>query len=148
MAPAIAAAYGDVVATPEAADIAILRMGTPYEPREGFLESRFHAGDLEFKGEAKQHILDVMRKAPTVVDMYLERPAVIPEMAAGAAALLGNFGASDAAVLDVIFGRFAPQGRLPFELPASMDAVRQQKEDLPHDSARPLFPFGFGLRYG
>jgi beta-glucosidase len=147
IAPAVAAAFGDVVATPEEADIAILRIGTPYEPREGFLESFFHAGDLDFKGEARQHILDVLSKVPTVVDIYLERPAVIPEIAAGAAALLGNFGASDAAVLDVIFGRFAPQGRLPFELPSSMDAVRAQKEDLPCDSENPLFPIGFGLRY-
>jgi beta-glucosidase len=60
---------------------------------------------------------------------------------------LAEFGASDAAVLDVIFGRFNPSGRLPFELPASMEAVRQQKEDLPHDSLNPLFPFGFGLSY-
>lgn len=147
VAPAIAAQYGEVVATPEEADIAILRIGTPYEPREGFLESLFHAGDLDFKGEALQRILDVLRKTPTVVDIYLERPAVIPEIAAGAAALLGNFGANDAAVLDVIFGRFAPQGRLPFELPASMDAVRRQKEDVPHDSESPLFAFGFGLSY-
>ena len=62
-------------------------------------------------------------------------------------ALLANFGASDAALLDVIFGRFAPTGRLPFELPSSMKAVRAQKEDVPHDSADPLFAFGHGLRY-
>lgn len=147
IAPAVAAAYGDVVATPEEADIAIIRINTPYEPREGFLESLFHAGDLDFKDEARQHILDVLSKVPTIVDIYLERPAVIPEIAADAVALLGNFGASDAAVLDVIFGRVAPAGKLPFELPSSMDAVRRQKEDVPHDSENPLFPFGFGLRY-
>jgi beta-glucosidase len=28
-----------------------------------------------------------------------------------------------------------------------MEAVRNQKEDMPHDSKDPLFPFGFGLRY-
>jgi len=28
-----------------------------------------------------------------------------------------------------------------------MDAVRNQKEDVPYDSEKPLFPFGFGLRY-
>jgi beta-glucosidase len=60
---------------------------------------------------------------------------------------LGDFGASDAAVLDVIFGRFAPCGKLPFELPSSMQAVKRQKEDVPHDSENPLFPFGHGLTY-
>ncbi|MFZ0547232.1 MAG: glycoside hydrolase family 3 C-terminal domain-containing protein, partial [Candidatus Promineifilaceae bacterium] len=61
--------------------------------------------------------------------------------------LLADFGASDAAVLDVIFGRARPEGKLPFELPSSMTAVRNQKEDLPHDSENPLYPFGFGLSY-
>jgi beta-glucosidase len=72
---------------------------------------------------------------------------VIPEIAARSAALLANFGASDAAVLDVIFGRFAPSGKLPFELPSSMAAVRRQKPDVPYDSENPLFPFGHGLTY-
>ena len=44
-------------------------------------------------------------------------------------------------------GRFAPAGKLPFELPSSMDAVRRQKEDVPYDSEQPLFPFGYGLTY-
>ncbi len=73
--------------------------------------------------------------------------AVIPEIAAESAALIANFGANDAAVLDVIFGRFAPTGKLPFELPSSMEAVRNQKEDVPYDSEHPLFPFGYGLTY-
>jgi beta-glucosidase len=28
-----------------------------------------------------------------------------------------------------------------------MEAVRQQKEDVPYDSEDPLFEFGFGLTY-
>jgi beta-glucosidase len=47
----------------------------------------------------------------------------------------------------VVFGRVAPEGTLPFELPSSMEAVRQQKSDVPYDSENPLFPFGYGLRY-
>jgi len=50
-------------------------------------------------------------------------------------------------VLDVVFGRFMPSGKLPFEMPSSMDAVRRQKEDLPYDSEDPLFPFGHGFTY-
>ena len=88
-----------------------------------------------------------MRAKPAVIDVYLDRPAVIPELAEGAAALLGSFGASDQALLDVLFGRFAPSGKLPFELPSSMEAVERQKEDLPYDSENPLFEFGFGLSY-
>jgi beta-glucosidase len=50
-------------------------------------------------------------------------------------------------VLDIIFGKFKPQGKLPFELPLSMDAVKKQKEDVPYDSENPLFEFGHGLSY-
>ena len=71
----------------------------------------------------------------------------MPEIADASAGLFGSFGSSDAAVLDVVFGRAAPGGKLPFELPSSMDAVIAQKSDAPYDSADPLYPFGFGLTY-
>ena len=89
-----------------------------------------------------------MRTKPVVVAIHLDRPYVIPEIARESAALLATFGASDEAVLDVVTGSFAPTGKLPFELPSSMDAVRAQKEDVAFDSAQPLFPFGAGLTYG
>ncbi len=143
-----AARYGDVVASPEAADLAIIRIATPYEPRNGdFLEQFFHAGDLDFKSPEKERLLALLGKVPTIVDIYLERGAVIPEIAAQAAGLLADFGASDAAVLDVIFGRFAPTGRLPFEMPSSMEAARAQAPDLPGDSIDPVFRAGHGLSY-
>jgi beta-glucosidase len=148
VAAEIAGHYGEVVTDLAAADLAILRIETPYQPREGnFLERMFHAGDLDFKGEALARILNIVGQKPTIVVIHLDRPAVIPEIAAQAVALLGEFGASDEAVLDVIFGRFSPVGKLPFELPSSMEAVRQQHPDLPHDSANPLFGFGVGLSY-
>ncbi len=82
-----------------------------------------------------------------MVDIYLDRPAVIPEIAAASKGLLANFGASDEALLDVIFGKVNPSAKLPFEMPSSMEAVRNQKEDVPYDSENPLFSFGFGLSY-
>jgi beta-glucosidase len=148
IAPGIAAAYGQVVETIEEADLAILRLQAPYEPRNAsFLERLFHAGDLDFKEPEKSRILAILARVPTIVDIYLDRPAVIPEIAARAAGLLANFGAADAALLDVIFGRTAPSGKLPFELPSALDAVRRQQPDVPYDSENPLFPFGHGLTY-
>ena len=145
--PEVAARYGEVVDDLSQADFAILRLRTPYEKRKGLLEAYFHAGDLDFKGKEKERILAVLSKVPTIVDIYLERPAVIPEIAEKSAALLGNIGANDAALFDILFDKFKPVGKLPFELPSSMEAVRKQKEDLPYDSENPVYPFGHGLTY-
>ncbi|HLK27813.1 MAG TPA: glycoside hydrolase family 3 N-terminal domain-containing protein [Puia sp.] len=147
--PKVAAQYGTVVDKPENADIAILRLNTPYYPVESpiMMARMFHHGDLDFKGSEKDSILQLLNKVPTIVDIYLDRPAVIPEISAKAKGLLADFGASDAAVLDVIFGKYKPGGHLPIELPSSMEAVRNQKEDVPYDSKDPLYKFGFGLSY-
>jgi beta-glucosidase len=107
----------------------------------------FHHGDLDFKGEAKAEILSLLKAVPTIVILYLDRPAVIPEISAMAKALLAEYGTSDPAVLDVVFGKANPEGKLPFELPSSMEAVRNQKTDVPYDSENPLYHFGFGLSY-
>ncbi|HUB59720.1 MAG TPA: glycoside hydrolase family 3 N-terminal domain-containing protein [Puia sp.] len=146
---AVAAKYGTVVSKPEQADIAILRLKTPFVPVNSpiTMARMFHHGDLDFKGKEKDSILQLLNKVPTIVDIYLDRPAVIPEISAKAKGLLADFGASDAAVLDVIFGKARPLGHLPIELPSSMAAVRAQKEDVPYDSKDPLYKFGFGLSY-
>jgi beta-glucosidase len=62
-----------------------------------------------------------------------------------ASALVVNFGASDAALLDALTGRVAPRGRLPVELPRSMAAVRESRPDVPSDTRHPLYPVGAGL---
>jgi beta-glucosidase len=144
----IVSRYADVVETPQEADFAILRLRTPWRPMgKGFLEKIFHQGDLDFEDEEKARILQILDAVPTVVDIYLERGAVIPEIAERCAALLADFNVNDDAVLDVVFGKFNPGGKLPFEMPRSMEAVRAQKEDVPYDSENPLFPFGHGLSY-
>ncbi|MEO8289077.1 MAG: glycoside hydrolase family 3 N-terminal domain-containing protein [Chloroflexota bacterium] len=148
MDPEVASRYGEVVASLDDADLAILRLQAPYQQRDGgFLERLFHAGDLDFAPHERDRILAIMQKKPTIVGIYLDRAAVIPEIAEASDALLADFGANDAALLDIIFGKFNPSGKLPFELPSSMEAVRKQKEDVPYDSENPLFPFGHGLTY-
>lgn len=150
MDSATVAQYATVVQIPAEADFAILRLKTPWYPVETLnpFARGFHHGDLDFKGEAKANILKVLEAVPTIVDLYLDRPAVIPEIAAKSKALIANYGASDHSVCEVLFGNNAPKGKLPFELPSSMEAVRKQKTDVPYDSENPLFAFGFGLQYG
>ncbi|GCD97549.1 glycoside hydrolase family 3 protein [Embleya hyalina] len=143
----VAAGYGTVVATPEEADVAIVRVKTPFEPREGGFEQFFHAGSLEFDTVELAAVLELCATVPTVVDVYLERPAVLPEIAEAAAALVANYGCADGPLLDALFGRVRPEGNLPFELPRSMADVRAQRSDVPRDGKDPVFPFGHGLRY-
>lgn len=142
-----AAEYGTVVATPEEADVAIVRLRTPYDERPGFFQSFFHSGTLAFGDAELARILDLCAKVPTVVDIYLERPAVIPEIADGSAALVANYGAADGPLLDVLFGRRSPEGKLPFQLPRSMADVERQRSDVPSDGADAVFEFGHGLSY-
>ena len=78
--------------------------------------------------------------------MNLERPAVIPKINAATQALIGDFDCSDEIIMELIFGQFQPSGQMPFELPSSLEAVQQQKEDVPYDSKNPLYPFGAGLQ--
>ena len=139
--------YGEIVNDPRDADLAIVRIYAPYYPHDGFLDSRFHSGDLNFKNEQKQHLLDLMDAVPTIVDIYLDRAAVIPEIAEKSAALVANFGATDEVLMELLWGKYAPTGKLPFEMPRSMKAVEEQFEDVPYDSENPLFSFGDGLTY-
>jgi beta-glucosidase len=149
--PILAASYGTIVNDPKQADIAIIRIQTPNYPipeaRGNFIAQMFHWGDLDFKGQSLDDIISIEKAVPTVVDIYLDRPAVIPEINQYAKALIGSFGSSDAALHEVVFGKYKPGGHLPIELPSSMDAVHNQKEDMPYDSKDPLYKFGFGLSY-
>jgi beta-glucosidase len=141
----IASKHGQVVEGPADADLAILRLRTPHEPRSSKFESYFPSGPLDFPEEQLKQILDLLDAVPTIVCINLERAAVLPEIAERAAVLIADYGASDAALLDVVFGRARPGGRLPFELPRSMKAVEASRPDVPGDTEDPLFPYGWGL---
>ena len=140
-----AARLGTVVADPVAADLAVLRLAAPWEERPGIFESRFHAGSLEYAPAERGRILQICETVPTLIDLYLDRPAVVPEIAAAAAALLVNFGASDDALVDVLLGQAQAHGRLPFDLPSSMQAVIESPSDVPFNTKDPLFRFGDGI---
>ncbi|MEA5455561.1 glycoside hydrolase family 3 N-terminal domain-containing protein [Sinomonas sp. JGH33] len=145
--PGALAAYGVQVETPEDADVAILRVAAPFEKRATTFENFFHAGSLEFPADEAERILAIARAVPTVLDVFLERPAILTPFVESAAALVADFGASGEALLDVLFGVVPPRGRLPIELPSSMAAVEASRPDVPSDTADPLFPFGHGLTY-
>ncbi len=58
---------------------------------------------------------------------------------------LGKLGASDEALLAVVTGKVRPKGRLPFELPRSMERCGAGRGDA-DGSSEPLFRVGLGIR--
>ncbi|MCD2442061.1 glycoside hydrolase family 3 C-terminal domain-containing protein [Agromyces sp. SYSU K20354] len=145
IAPEIASAYGTVVDVPADADVAIVRIHAPYEERATVFENFFHAGSLAFSDDQVEHIGGIAAQVPTVVDVFLDRPAILAPIVETTAAIVANYGAAPEAILDVLFGRATPRGRLPFDLPSSMAAVEASRPDVPFDTADPLFRFGHGL---
>jgi beta-glucosidase len=150
--PAAAARFGFVVVdSPDKADLAIIRASAPHESEHpGYIfGARQHEGRLDFRESdaAYAAFIKASALAPTILTVALDRPALLTHVKEKAAALIGNFGIDDEALLEVICGNAKPEGHLPFELPSSIEAVKSQKSDVPHDSANPLYPFGYGLSY-
>lgn len=145
---AIAGRYAEVVNSPAGADLAILRVDSVV----GGFRPGAEADEvsIEFPAETMARIKSVVDTGvPTVVAVNLGSSLVVlpKELLNSAKATLMLFDVLDNALLDVVFGRFNPVGKLPFELPSSMEAVRNQLEDVPFDSKDPLFRFGAGLSY-
>jgi beta-glucosidase len=127
---------------PAAADLAVVRLS---DPRGGP-----DLTDLDFTGAESDYAAlqaAVDAGTPVVAVPKLDRPLVLTNVVDRATAVLATYGVSDTVLLETLFGERSPRGRLPFELPRSMDQVRQQLEDVPDDIANPLFPLGYGKRY-
>lgn len=138
------------VDSPQEADYALLRLVSPFKPTTGdLMASSINNGSLEYNATEQARQAKIYTSLPTVVDITLNRPAAVPEIAESAAALLVSYGSSHDAFLDVVFGvdGWGPEGRLPYDLPKNMEAVETSDEDVPFDTEDPLFRFGHGLRY-
>ena len=148
--PEVLEDYATVVETPEEADVIVLKFGTPFTPVKDpkyFLQRIFLEGRLDFPKAEKQEMLALINQKPTVSIFTLNRPAVIPEINAASKALIVDFECQDDILAELIFGKFKPTGKLPVEMPSSVEAVEAQLEDVPHDSKNPLYPYGAGITY-
>lgn len=128
------------------ADAVVVRLDAPFEPGKGSLGDFFRGGSLEFDAATVAKIARYSASAPVYLSVYLERPAVLTSMTDSSTMLIGDFGAADAVVLDAFRGIAPLTGILPFDIPSSMAAVEASREDVPFDTADPLFRHGFGLR--
>jgi beta-glucosidase len=97
-----------------------------------------------------QAVMEEVGPERTVLAIYFRQPYALDERSGlrGAGAIVATFGVRDAAIMDVLTGRFAPQGKLPFALAGSAEAIMEQAPDAPgYRAEHTLFPFGHGLTY-
>lgn len=105
--------------------------------------------DLENVIETKKRMGD----KPVITVITLRNPMVVAELEPYTDAILVEYGVSADAVTDVLTGAFEPEGLLPIQMPADMDTVEEQCEDVAfdmrcyEDSAGHVYDFGFGLNY-
>lgn len=139
----VAQQFGFTVNTPDEADVALIRLAAPYEPRDDlFLESFFHQGSLEFQPGLIYRLASLAKTVPLIVDVALDRAAILTPIAEIAAALTVTFGVSDDAWMRALTREVAPVGRLPIAMPKSMDAVRACKADAGLSADQTLYAVG------
>ncbi|MVA24080.1 glycoside hydrolase family 3 N-terminal domain-containing protein [Agrobacterium vitis] len=140
-----------VVTKPEDADFALVRLMAPFERLHPnyFFGARHEEGDLSFKPGNPNYdaVTAITGKTPIIATVFLSRPSILTNLKDQTKALIGNFGASDEALFNVIEGKQKAQGKLPFELPSSMQAVEAQAPSTPHDSKKPLYKIGYSMKY-
>lgn len=143
-----AAPYAQMVDAPERADFAIVSLNTPAKlDTRDLLSAMLPAGDLTYSEKERRELDAIMEQCPTIVCLKMNRAAVIPEIAEKAAAIFAVFGVKESILMEAIFGKFAPTGKLPFHMACSEEAVRRKGEDVPLTDADSLYPYGFGLTY-
>jgi beta-glucosidase len=124
------------------ADVGILVIGeTPY------VEGNGDSNDLMLSAEDVE-AFDNMKAAriPIVVVLVSGRPMIISDVIDYADAFVAAWlpGTEAQGVADVLFGDYAPTGKLSFSWPRSMEQIPINVGDKDYD---PLFEYGFGLTY-
>ncbi len=105
--------------------------------------------DLKTIEETKK----AMNGKPVIVAITLTKPAIPAEFEKDANAIVASFGVQNQAMLDILTGVAEPSGLLPFQMPANMQTVELQDEDIPHDmicyrdADGHTYDFGFGMNW-
>lgn len=93
----------------------------------------------------------LMGDKPVIVSVTANKPMIFSEFESQVQGIVLNFGISTQAVMDIVSGKQEPSGLLPLQMPANMETVEAQQEDVPfdmipyQDSEGNTYDFGFGL---
>ncbi len=127
------------------------------DPLEEFMDRSYHGKWNRAANEADLDLVEEMRKRmgnkPVITVVTLKNPTVMAKLEPCSDALIVEYGVSPQAVLDVITGRFTPEGLLPVQMPANMETVERQKEDVAfdmecyQDGEGHVYDFGFGMNF-
>ena len=127
----------------EGFDVAIAVIGeTPYAETFGD-----RPGSLGLDGQDLAVLARLQAaQVPVVTVIVSGRPLVVTDQVAGWSALLEAWlpGTEGGGVADVLFGSYAPTGRLPISWPRSETQIPVNVGDTQY---APLFPYGYGLTY-
>ncbi len=127
------------------------------DPFDGNTDRSYRGKSVKTMNECELDILESVRRQmgdrPVIVIMAMNNPTVMTEVEPLADAILIGFSVQNQAFLDLISGKAEPSALLPFELPASMEAVERHCEDRPHDitpytdADGNTYSFGYGLNF-
>ncbi len=94
-----------------------------------------------------------MGTKPVIVTVHVSKPMIFSEIEASASGILVHMGVQDQALMDIITGATEPSALLPFQMPADMNTVETQLEDVPRDMKAYIdnkgnaYDFAFGLNW-
>ena len=112
-----------------------------------------NAYDLTALQNAIAAVKKVENDIPVVVAMNVSTNVIVEEFEKDVDAILVYYSVSESAVYDVINGNHEPKGLLPMQMPANMDTVEANLEDVAHDiecykdSEGNTYDFAFGLNW-
>ncbi|MBL7856764.1 MAG: glycoside hydrolase family 3 C-terminal domain-containing protein [Cyclobacteriaceae bacterium] len=94
-----------------------------------------------------------MKGKPVIVSVNMNTPMIFSEFEKDTNAILAHFGVQNQVLLDILTGVTEPSALLPLQMPANMQTVEQQFEDVPHDlecyvdDSGNRYDFAFGLNW-
>ena len=125
------------------------------DPNESFFDRSYKGKTVTVDNEDDLDMVlktkELMKGKPTIVCVKMTGPLVMQEFEPSADAIIGSFGHQPKAVLEILCGNYVPSGLLPLQIPANMQTVEAQFEDVPFDmechvdTEEHVYDFAFGM---